>query len=94
MFPFKYKGDTYYDCLSETIENRTSPWCATTDDFDRDKRWAYCMEIKCYRLVSDQKKTYDEARKACLSDGTTLASIQNELEQCKLISDCFNYVSN
>jgi hypothetical protein len=82
VFPFIYNGVKYYDCVSDNSKNRTRAWCSTTDNYDRDKRWIYCIEVKCYRLVSE-KKTFAEARKTCLNDGdgAYLASIQNDLEQ-------------
>ena len=92
VFPFTYNKVQYYDCLT-AAENRTKPWCATTENYDTDKRWAYCMEIKCYRLVNE-KKTFAEARKTCLNDGTKLASIQNEVEQAYVSSLLRNKTTN
>jgi hypothetical protein len=82
-FPFKYNGKLYDECISSS-EGRISPWCSTTFDYDQDKRWGYCVDVKCFKLFDDEKMNFMEARNACQSDGGFLASIGNELEQCKL----------
>lgn len=78
VFPFKYKNKFYYECV--TFENR-SPWCATTFDYDQDLRWGYCVDIKCFRFVDD-RKSFSEARKVCMKDDASLASVHNTIEQC------------
>ncbi|XP_048580138.1 uncharacterized protein LOC5520382 [Nematostella vectensis] len=35
-FPFRYKGNLHY---TATKLDHNKPWCATTDDFDRDRLW-------------------------------------------------------
>ncbi|XP_077307888.1 72 kDa type IV collagenase-like isoform X2 [Lithobates pipiens] len=41
VFPFKYKWKWYLDCIGEdSSEGRL--WCATTADYDEDKKWGYC----------------------------------------------------
>ncbi|XP_020854501.1 coagulation factor XII isoform X1 [Phascolarctos cinereus] len=44
-FPFQYRGQLYHKC---TRRDRPGPhaWCATTDNYDRDQQWAYCLESK------------------------------------------------
>ena len=54
--------------------------CATTADYDRDKKWGNCVQVKCYKLVEDEKE-YFEARSACNVEQATLATINNENEQ-------------
>jgi len=77
VFPFKYNGNLYYECITS---ERVNPWCATTFDYDVDQRWGYCSDIKCFKLV-DQKNTFGNSRKVCQNDGGgSLASIHNELE--------------
>ncbi|XP_062381919.1 uncharacterized protein LOC134069825 [Sardina pilchardus] len=39
VFPFKYKGISYSECTS--IDSRM-PWCATTDNYARDRKWGVC----------------------------------------------------
>ena len=40
VFPFIYKGTTYYKCT--TINNGDTPWCATTSSYDADEQWGNC----------------------------------------------------
>ncbi|XP_043843309.1 coagulation factor XII isoform X2 [Dromiciops gliroides] len=44
-FPFQYRGQLHHKC---TKRGRPGPhaWCATTDNYDRDQQWAYCLESK------------------------------------------------
>lgn len=37
VFPFNYKGNTYYSCI--TIDD-VNPWCSTTTDYSG--RYGYC----------------------------------------------------
>ena len=77
VFPFKYKNNLYYECITS---ERVNPWCSTTYDYDVDQKWGYCSNIKCFKLI-DQKNTFGNARKVCQNDGGgSLASIHNELE--------------
>jgi len=40
--PFDYKGKTYENCTS--VDNPSNkPWCATSPNYGRDKRWAECV---------------------------------------------------
>ncbi|XP_066499355.1 uncharacterized protein [Hoplias malabaricus] len=40
-FPFLFEGRSYSTCITE---GRTDglPWCATTDDYDKDKKYGFC----------------------------------------------------
>ncbi|XP_074873909.1 epididymal sperm-binding protein 1-like [Carettochelys insculpta] len=38
-FPFSYKGQTYTAC---TLVNEERPWCATTPNYEADRKWRYC----------------------------------------------------
>ncbi|XP_047139597.1 polycystin-1-like protein 2 isoform X2 [Hydra vulgaris] len=38
-FPFFYSGKLYYNC---TTNGRTSYWCATTTNYNKDKLWGFC----------------------------------------------------
>ncbi|CAH2324758.1 72 kDa type IV collagenase [Pelobates cultripes] len=42
-FPFKFQGTSYDSC---TTEGRTDGyrWCATTEDYDKDKTYGFCPE--------------------------------------------------
>uniref|UniRef100_A0A8C8S5J2 Insulin like growth factor 2 receptor n=1 Tax=Pelusios castaneus TaxID=367368 RepID=A0A8C8S5J2_9SAUR len=39
VFPFKYKGKSYEECI---VEEEKWPWCATTKDYDRDGKRGFC----------------------------------------------------
>ncbi|XP_065846380.1 reelin-like isoform X2 [Oscarella lobularis] len=38
-FPFFFNGIQYYSCI---VRGREHPWCATTSNYDTDRRWGYC----------------------------------------------------
>ena len=39
VLPFKYKGRMYNQCISK---DHNGNWCATTIDYDKDRRWGNC----------------------------------------------------
>ncbi|KAK9397126.1 hypothetical protein NXF25_020487, partial [Crotalus adamanteus] len=43
VFPFKYKDSVFYSCINKE-EKRGRFWCATTRNYDKDKRWSYCAD--------------------------------------------------
>ncbi|XP_066485386.1 epididymal sperm-binding protein 1-like [Tiliqua scincoides] len=43
-FPFTYKKQTFFDCTDQD-EPSGRFWCATTKDYDEDKRWSFCADI-------------------------------------------------
>ncbi|KAL8185996.1 UNVERIFIED_CONTAM: hypothetical protein K2H54_061273 [Gekko kuhli] len=46
VFPFWYNGIRYDKCITGGQER---PWCATTDDFQRDRRWGFCGNVTGHR---------------------------------------------
>lgn len=42
-FPFNFMKKSYNEC---TTEGRTDgrKWCATTSDYDKDKKWGFCSD--------------------------------------------------
>ncbi|CAM4617406.1 epididymal sperm-binding protein 1-like [Lepidochelys kempii] len=38
-FPFSYKGRVYTAC---TTDDSKRPWCATTSNYEADRKWRYC----------------------------------------------------
>ncbi|EPY77870.1 hypothetical protein CB1_000228049 [Camelus ferus] len=44
-FPFQYHGQLYHKCIHRGRPG-PRPWCATTPIFEKDQRWAYCLEPK------------------------------------------------
>nr|XP_016851307.1 PREDICTED: epididymal sperm-binding protein 1 isoform X2 [Anolis carolinensis] len=43
VFPFVYKGRKFYTCTDEHVRPRMF-WCATTNNFDKDRKWSYCAD--------------------------------------------------
>ncbi|XP_078504411.1 fucolectin-1-like, partial [Lissotriton helveticus] len=39
LFPFIYKGVSYKSCITK---DRSAMWCATTSNYDSDRRWIEC----------------------------------------------------
>ncbi|XP_064639350.1 cysteine-rich secretory protein 2-like [Lineus longissimus] len=41
VFPFIFKGNFYQKCIFD--ESVKKHWCGTTENYDMDKKWGYCM---------------------------------------------------
>ena len=41
IFPFRYINQLYTSCI--TVNNDNKPWCAVTNDYDRDFLWGNCI---------------------------------------------------
>ncbi|XP_054848607.1 fibronectin-like [Eublepharis macularius] len=44
-FPFIYKNQTFYTCTNED-DKQGRFWCATTENYDKDKLWNYCADTR------------------------------------------------
>ncbi|KAG5270064.1 hypothetical protein AALO_G00188260 [Alosa alosa] len=42
-FPFTFQGDSYDGCTTQGRDDGYR-WCATTEDYDRDKKYGFCPE--------------------------------------------------
>ncbi|XP_078259962.1 lymphocyte antigen 75 isoform X1 [Rhinoraja longicauda] len=88
VFPFKYRGNWYYECTTET--NGEEEWCATTGNYDRDRKWGKCLkpdpdcktfwEIDntgqtCYHFNFQSFLSWTDARLSCQSQGGDLLSV-------------------
>lgn len=43
VFPFTYRGETYYDCTTQD-SNSGKEWCSLNEDFDKHRQWGYCAK--------------------------------------------------
>ncbi|XP_060111208.1 epididymal sperm-binding protein 1-like [Heteronotia binoei] len=43
VFPFFYRKKVYYTCATKKFDK---PWCATTGNYDKDKKWSYCADTR------------------------------------------------
>ncbi|XP_015278211.1 PREDICTED: epididymal sperm-binding protein 1-like [Gekko japonicus] len=51
VFPYVYKGRTYYTCTNEDAETGNF-WCATMGSHDRDAKWSYCADTSRILVVT------------------------------------------
>ncbi|XP_073448050.1 uncharacterized protein [Aquarana catesbeiana] len=54
VFPFTYKSKTYSDCTGDD-STEGHLWCATTADYDTDKKWGYCTRNLIYAVGGTAK---------------------------------------
>ena len=47
-FPFRYRGQDFNTC---TTYGSTYLWCATTDHYERDKKFAICGKFLCSEKI-------------------------------------------
>ncbi|XP_042329584.1 fibronectin-like [Sceloporus undulatus] len=61
-FPFVYKARKFYTCTDEHVKPRMF-WCATTSNYDKDKKWSYCADTKPHWLTaSNRMEVVDEEK--------------------------------
>ncbi|XP_073448055.1 matrix metalloproteinase-9-like [Aquarana catesbeiana] len=49
VFPFKYNSKGYWGCTGDGSSNGRL-WCATTADYNKDKKWGYCTPNLIYAV--------------------------------------------
>ena len=85
VFPFVYKGESYFDCTSED-DRDGKLWCSMTKNYDQDPRKGYCIigsRDTSSKSTSDKRVTDDEDEIALriqqerLKDSPTTPTIQN-----------------
>ncbi|XP_057307160.1 lysyl oxidase homolog 3A-like [Hydractinia symbiolongicarpus] len=42
VFPFTFKGKQYHSCTTNGLPGGRTLWCATTSNYDKDKKWGMC----------------------------------------------------
>ncbi|KAJ8009057.1 hypothetical protein DPEC_G00084890 [Dallia pectoralis] len=50
VFPFTFMNKSYSACTPSIKTGK--PWCSITSDFDKDKKWGYCADVKGKRQSS------------------------------------------
>ncbi|XP_035271094.1 protein sel-1 homolog 1-like [Anguilla anguilla] len=78
LFPFLFLGKEYSECTTEgRTDNRL--WCATTYDYDSDKRWGFCEteeESEQRRKAEEVEELYQKAMK--IINGTSKKNQRKE----------------
>ncbi|XP_048585867.1 uncharacterized protein LOC5504462 [Nematostella vectensis] len=55
VFPFQYKGKTYTKCTTVDASSG-NPWCSTTNNYDIDELWGYCVFDRPEDKCKDKRK--------------------------------------
>uniref|UniRef100_A0A8C2T126 Macrophage mannose receptor 1-like n=1 Tax=Coturnix japonica TaxID=93934 RepID=A0A8C2T126_COTJA len=94
VFPFKFNGKWFAECVRRT-EYASPLWCATTSDFDKDRRFGYCpskdfwktnpLTETYYQINSNSLLTWQQARRSCQQQNAELLSIANPHEEMFLL---------
>ncbi|XP_066550394.1 protein sel-1 homolog 1 isoform X2 [Amia ocellicauda] len=78
LFPFLFLGTEYSECTTEGREDGRL-WCATTYDYERDKRWGFCEteeQANQRRQAQEAEDLYQKAIK--IINGTSKKSQKKE----------------
>ncbi|XP_072330668.1 lymphocyte antigen 75 [Scyliorhinus torazame] len=99
VFPFKYRRKWHHECTTDN--NDGQEWCATTANYENDRKWGNCLkpdaECKtfwekdnagqtCYQFNFQSLLSWNDARLSCQSQGGDLLSVADAKEQ-KYISE-------
>ncbi|XP_008294599.1 matrix metalloproteinase-9 [Stegastes partitus] len=100
-FPFIFEGKSYTTC---TTEGRTDnlPWCSTTADYNRDKKFGFCPSELLYTFGGNadgaecvfpfifQGEEYDSCTTEGRSDGYRWCATTNNFDNDKKFGFCPN----
>ncbi|NWW90882.1 MRC1 protein, partial [Rhynochetos jubatus] len=99
VFPFKFNGKWYAECIPQT-DNPATLWCATSSDFDKDQVFGNCplkdtihndlwktnpVTETRYQINSKSLLTWHQARKSCQQQNAELLSVTDLHDQMYLL---------
>lgn len=60
VFPFTMGGKKYTDCTTEGMTEGRK-WCATTSNYDDDRKWGYCSAVdsECVSVARNDRPVSD-----------------------------------
>uniref|UniRef100_A0AAV2L7K5 Macrophage mannose receptor 1 n=1 Tax=Knipowitschia caucasica TaxID=637954 RepID=A0AAV2L7K5_KNICA len=92
QFPFRFNSEWYSEC-TKVGRSDGQLWCATSRDYDTDKKWGFCPTKATsgwdtdpvtgveYQRNTQAVLTWHQARKSCQQQGSDLLSIVELHEQ-------------
>ncbi|XP_066929579.1 uncharacterized protein [Clytia hemisphaerica] len=81
VFPFVYKGESYFDC---TTEDDTKSWCSLTKSYDQDLKKGYCSKTTDPQHQSSDTREVDEEEVLALQQQQALS---NKLDPSATVAD-------
>ncbi|XP_021244970.1 macrophage mannose receptor 1-like [Numida meleagris] len=99
VFPFKFNGKWFAECIPQT-DDASTRWCATTSDFDKDQLFGICpskgilhkdlwktnpLTETHYQINSNSHLTWHQARRSCQQQNAELLSVTNLREEMFLL---------
>uniref|UniRef100_V9KAV1 Matrix metalloproteinase-9 n=1 Tax=Callorhinchus milii TaxID=7868 RepID=V9KAV1_CALMI len=100
-FPFIYEGKTYKACTTDGRDDN-SLWCATTADFDKDKKYGFCPDGRLFTIDGNSEdkpcvfpfvfdgKTYESCTSEGRSDGYRWCATTSNFDIDKKYGFCPN----
>lgn len=82
-FPFGFSGRVFYECVP-AADN--TAWCSTTADYERDKRWDYCLLDKQVTCPPEDTTTpvYTTTARAGSQGGDGTGEMLGKLSLCDI----------
>nr|XP_015802394.2 hepatocyte growth factor activator [Nothobranchius furzeri] len=77
-FPFRQGGRLHHDCITTTT---STPWCSLTHNFDRDRKWDFCVQYES--VVNSSHTGLDPCRlNPCQNGGVCMSVSQISSFEC------------